>query len=403
MILIPKRGDTVDSLFSPIREFFRKGDWVLLSLCLLASGYGLVLIYSATRYMDSNRSVIVQAVSILIGVFAYIFLTFVDFHTLTEKAWKPMMIISILFVLLVRTPIGVEIYGNRNWIRIPGIPFTIQPDEVVKISLILLLARTISRMQEQNQDISTVPSVMKIAAPVVLMVGVVFAACSDLGMCMIYIAIFAVMTWVAGVKKRWFFVTGGGGVSLVVLLWKFVLPNTSLWNNYRIARFRVVVDHSYDPSGFGYQQNRSLLAIGSGQLTGQGFLNGTQTQSDFSQSLPVRESDFIFAVCGEEFGMVGCLLLLGILSLIVLRCIRIGQMADSKFSAYVAMGTAGMLMAQIFINVGMNLFVVPVMGLTLPFVSNGGSSIVTMFVAMGVVSSMKAQALPSWLKDKNRI
>lgn len=393
----------MDSLFSPIREFFRKGDWVLLSLCLLASGYGLVLIYSATRYMDSNRSVIVQAVSILIGVFAYIFLTFVDFHTLTEKAWKPMMIISILFVLLVRTPIGVEIYGNRNWIRIPGIPFTIQPDEVVKISLILLLARTISRMQEQNQDISTVPSVMKIAAPVVLMVGVVFAACSDLGMCMIYMAIFAVMTWVAGVKKRWFFITGGGGVSLVVLLWKFVLPNTSLWNNYRIARFRVVVDHSYDPSGFGYQQNRSLLAIGSGQLTGQGFLNGTQTQSDFSQSLPVRESDFIFAVCGEEFGMVGCLLLLGILSLIVLRCIRIGQMADSKFSAYVAMGTAGMLMAQIFINVGMNLFVVPVMGLTLPFVSNGGSSIVTMFVAMGVVSSMKAQALPSWLKDKNRI
>ena len=313
------------------------------------------------------------------------------------------MIFSILFVLLVRTPIGVEIYGNRNWIRVPGIPITIQPDEVVKISLILLLARTISRMQEQNQDISTISSVVKIAAPVVLMVGVVFAACSDLGMCMIYMAIFAVMTWVAGVKKRWFFVTGGGGISAVVLLWKFVLPKTALWDNYRIARFRVVVDHSYDPSGFGYQQNRSLLAIGSGQLTGQGFLNGTQTQSDFSQSLPVRESDFIFAVCGEEFGMVGCLLLLAILSAIVLRCILIGQQADSKFSAYVAMGTAGMLMAQIFINVGMNLFVVPVMGLTLPFVSNGGSSIVTMFAAMGVVSSMKAQTLPSWLKDKNRI
>ena len=130
----------MDSLFSPIREFFRKGDWVLLSLCLLASGYGLVLIYSATRYMESNRSVIVQAASIVIGVFAYIFLTFVDFHTLTEKGWKPMMIFSILFVLLVRTPIGVEIYGNRNWIRVPGIPITIQPDEVVKISLILLLA-----------------------------------------------------------------------------------------------------------------------------------------------------------------------------------------------------------------------------------------------------------------------
>ena len=393
----------MDTLFSPIREFFRKGDWILLSLCLLASGYGLVLIYSATRYMGSNRSVIVQGAAVLIGVVVYIVLTFVDFQTLTEKCWKEIMIFSIFFVMLVRTPIGVEMYGNRNWIRIPGIPFTIQPDEVVKIFLILLLARTISRLQEQELDISSVPCIMHMAAPAVLLIGIVAVSCGDLGMCVIYMCVFAVMTWTAGVKKRWFFVTGGGVISAVVILWNFVLPKTSLWNTYRIARFRVVVDHTYDSSGFGYQQNRSLLAIGSGQLTGQGFLNGTQTQSPFSQSLPVRESDFIFAVCGEEFGMIGCVLLLGILSLIILRCIWIGQHADSKFSAYVAMGAAGMLMAQIFINVGMNLFVVPVMGLTLPFISNGGSSIVTMFAAMGVVSSVKAQALPSWLKDKNRI
>ena len=393
----------MDTLFSPIREFFKKGDWVLLLLCLLASGYGLILIYSATRYMESNRSVIVQGAAVLIGVVVYIILTFVDFQSLTEKCWKQLMIFSILFVMLVRTPIGIEMYGNRNWIRIPGIPFTIQPDEVVKIFLILMLARVISRLQEQELNISTVPCIIHMAAPVVLMIGVVAVACGDMGMCVIYMFIFATMTWAAGVKKRWFFVTGGGAVGSVVFLWSFVLPKTSLWDNYRIARFRVVFDHTYDAAGYGYQQNRSLLAIGSGQITGQGFLNGTQTQSSFSQSLPVRESDFIFAVCGEEFGMIGCILLLGILSLIILRCIWIGQHADSKFSAYVALGAAGMLMAQIFINVGMNLFVVPVMGLTLPFFSNGGSSMVTMFAAMGVVSSVKAQALPSWLKDKNRI
>lgn len=393
----------MDTLFSPIREFFKKGDWVLLLLCLLASGYGLILIYSATRYMESNRSVIVQGAAVLIGVVVYIILTFVDFQSLTEKCWKQLMIFSIFFVMLVRTPIGIEMYGNRNWIRIPGIPFTIQPDEVVKIFLILMLARVISRLQEQELNISTVPCIIHMAAPVVLMIGVVAVACGDMGMCVIYMFIFATMTWAAGVKKRWFFVTGGGAVGSVVFLWSFVLPKTSLWDNYRIARFRVVFDHTYDAAGYGYQQNRSLLAIGSGQITGQGFLNGTQTQSSFSQSLPVRESDFIFAVCGEEFGMIGCILLLGILSLIILRCIWIGQHADSKFSAYVALGAAGMLMAQIFINVGMNLFVVPVMGLTLPFFSNGGSSMVTMFAAMGVVSSVKAQALPSWLKDKNRI
>lgn len=393
----------MDSLLSQLREFFRKGDLILLSLCLTASGYGLILIYSATRYMGNNRSVIVQALAVVIGVIAYIFLTFVDFHTLTEKGWKPMLIFSILFVLLVRTPIGIELYGNRNWIRVPGIPFTIQPDEVAKIFLILLLARLIHRMQDQNRDISSVPCIFEMAGLTLLMVGVVAVACGDIGMCVIYVCIFAIMAWSAGVKARWFVVTGGGAVSAVVVLWNFVLPNTSLWNNYRIARFRVVMDHSYDPSGYGYQQLRSLLAIGSGQFSGQGYLNGTQTQSSFSQSLPVRESDFIFSVCAEEFGMIGCLLLLGILALIILRCIWIGRSADSPFSAYVAMGAAGMLLAQIAINVGMCLFVVPVMGLTLPFISNGGSSIVTMFAAMGVVSSVKAQALPSWLKGKNRI
>ena len=393
----------MDTLLSPIREFFRKGDLLLLSLCLIASGYGLVLIYSATRYMGTNRSVIVQGIAILIGVVAYAVMTFVDFRTLVEKGWKLIFVFSIFFVLLVRTPIGVEMYGNRNWIKLPGIPFTIQPDEVVKLFFILLLAYQFSRMQERELDISSIPCIAQTAGFSLLMVGVVLLACGDMGMCVVYLCIFAVIAWVAGVKARWFVCTGGGAASAAVILWNFVLPNTTLWDNYRIARFRVVVDHSYDPTGYGYQQNRSLLAIGSGQFTGQGYLNGTQTQSSFSQSLPVRESDFIFAVCGEEFGMIGCILLLGILSLIILRCIWIGRNADSTFSAYVAFGAAGMLMAQIAINVGMCLFVVPVMGLTLPFISNGGSSIVTMFAAMGIVSSVKAQALPSWLKDRNRI
>jgi rod shape determining protein RodA len=190
---------------------------------------------------------------------------------------------------------------------------------------------------------------------------------------------------------------------MAVILWLFVLPETKLWDRYLVMRFRILFDHTLDPQGYGFQQTRSLLAIGSGKLFGQGYLHGTQTQSNSSSALPARHTDFIFAVCGEELGLVGCLLLLGILSLIVLRCMWISRHASSPFYAYVCMGIAGMLLAQITFNVGMCLYVLPVMGLTLPFISYGGSSIITLFAAMGIVSSAKAKTLPSWLKDRSQV
>ena len=168
-------------------------------------------------------------------------------------------------------------------------------------------------------------------------------------------------------------------------------------------RFRVVFDHTLDPQGKGFQQSRSILAIGSGRLFGQGYLNGLQTQALNESALPARHTDFIFAVCGEELGMVGCILLLLILSAVVIRCIWVAHQASTPFQAYICMGMAGMLLFQIILNVGMCLYVLPVMGLTLPFISYGGSSILTMFAAMGLVSSVKAQTLPSWLKDRSKL
>ena len=134
-----------------------------------------------------------------------------------------------------------------------------------------------------------------------------------------------------------------------------------------------------------------------------GYLNGPQTQSQSKSSLPARETDEIFAVCGEEFGLVGCVLLLLLLSLIILRCIWVAKRARSLQSALIAMGFAGMLLAQVAVNVGMCLYIFPVVGLTLPFISYGGSSIVTMYAAMGLVSSIKMRSLPSWLSDRSNL
>lgn len=393
----------METILSPIREFFRKGDLVLLSLCLLASGYGLVLIYSATRWTGSNKFVLVQAAAIVLGVLAYVVLTFVDFHLFVDKCWKFIFLFDVVFILMVLTPLGHTAGGNRNWLKIHDSLPMLQPDEIVKLPFILLLAWQMSRIHEKGQNISSIPSIAQLAGHTLFMIGVIMVVCGDMGMCVIYICIFAIMAWIAGVKVRWFAGVGIPLISGLVVLWNFVLPKTRFWTDYRIMRFRVVFDHDLDPLDKGFQQNRSLLAIGSGQLTGQGYLNGTQTQATFESALPARHTDFIFSVCGEELGMVGCILLLGILLLIVLRCFWIAKNADSPFSAYVAVGVAGMLMAQTCFNVGMCLYVAPVMGLTLPFISYGGSSVLTMFAAMGLVSSVKAQTLPSWLKDRSKI
>ena len=391
------------TLFSPLQEFLKKGDVLLLSLCLLASAFGVALIFSATRYNDNNKEVIVQIVAILLGVLVYILCTYVDFEPFVEKNWKWLLGFSIVFLLLLLTPFGVSRGGNRNWLQFPGFPILIQPNEIVKIPFILLLAMQIRKIQDQGHDIGSIFSVAQIGAHAAFMLALVAGICGDMGMCVVYTMIFAVMAWSAGVKIRWFVLVGGALAITFVVLWFFVLPKTEAWDNlYLIKRFRVLFDHSYDPLGVGFQQTRSILAIGSGQIFGKGYLQGSMTQSR-GDSLPARDTDFIFAVCGEELGMVGCLALLALLSAVVLRCIWVARHSSSPFYAYVSMGMAGMLIVQIAANVGMCLFVFPVMGLTLPFISYGGSSIITLYAAMGVVSSAKARALPSWLRDRGTL
>lgn len=387
-------------------EFFHKGDVFLLSLCTAASLYGIALIYSATRWTGGYRSVIVQCVALLIGICLYIALTFVDFQRLVESGWKYFFAFDIGFLFLLLTPLGTDNNsGNLNWLAldriIPGFPLDLQPNEIVKIPFILLLAYQITRIKERGRDISSVPSVFQIAGHTLLMVGVIALICGDMGMCLVYLCIFVSMAWIAGVKKRWFLLGGAGLVGGFLLAWHTVLKSDRF--RYIRMRFLVVLDHDLDPLDKGFHQNRSLLALGSGQFTGQGYLNGTQTQAPYSSALPARHTDFIFSACGEELGMVGCVLILLLLAAIILRCFHVGRTSNSPFSAYVSIAFGAMLLIQTVFNVGMCLYVLPVMGLTLPFFSYGGSSLITLFVSMGVVSSMKARSLPSWLRDRGRI
>lgn len=393
-------------LLDSLRDFWARGDKLLLGLCLLASGYGLVLIYSATRYLtvNQNRSVIIQAVGILLGVAVYIALSSVDLELFTEKTWKFLLVFNLGFNLLVRIPgLGVSAGGNLNWIRIPGLPMNIQPAEVTKLTFILLFAYQCSKLQEKG--ISRPSSVFQLAAHAGLLAGVVVAASGDKGMPLVYLFLFVVMCWCAGVKLRWYVLAVVVCVVGVALLWPHVK------DQYFIQRITVVIDHitgnqatlDNQTQGVGWQQTRSILAIGSGGVWGQGYLKGIQTQSPYETSLNARSTDEIFAVCGEELGLVGCAVIILLLSAIILRCVWVARRAPSPMSALTVMGYAGMLLFQSVLNIGMCLYLLPIVGLTLPFFSYGGSSIITMFAAMGVVSSVKTRSLPSWLKDRSRI
>lgn len=399
-----KGGGLVSWLSDSIRAFLRKGDLLLLFLCLTASGFGLVLIYSGTRYLDSNRNLYVQCAAIFLGVLVYIFLSSVDIELFTQRTWKLMLFFNVVFNLLVRTPLKVESNsGNDSWIHIPGFPVNLQPGEIVKLSFVLLLAWQMARLQEKG--ISRPGAVMQIAGHTLFMFALLAWASGDFGMGLTYLLIFVVMAWAGGVKKRWFLLGASVCVVGIALLW----PRIS--DMYFARRITVVIDHItgnpdtlYNQTqDMGWQQTRSILAIGSGGLFGQGWCKGIQTQSQFDTSLPARYTDEIFAVCGEEFGLVGCAVLLLLLACIILRCVWVARRACSPQSALIAMGYAGMLLAQVGVNVGMCLYVFPVVGLTLPFISAGGSSIITMYAAMGLVSSIKMRSLPSWLRDRSQI
>ena len=384
-----------------LREFFRKGDVLLLGLCLLASGVGLALIYSATNYMGSSSFVIKQAAFVCAGVVLYIIMTFVDIEYLMEKWWWVILLLGICIILLI-IPFGVDDgTGNESWIFLPGIPVGIQPGEIAKLSFVVVMAWLINH--ERSKGVGRFSSIVKYLILTCVFAGMLAVLSGDFGMMLVYLLLFVIMAWVGGVNKWWFIGVGGSVIAAAVVLWKYVLPNTGYWTDYRIMRFRVVFDHALDPSGRGWQQARSLIAIGSGQLTGMGYLNGTQTQSLRSTSLPARHTDFIFSVCGEEFGLIGCFLLLILLLAIILRCVWVSRRAKSHMSSYIAIGFAGMLMVQTVLNVGMCLYVLPVIGLTLPFISYGGSSTLTLFLAMGIISGIKMRPLPSWLKDRSNL
>lgn len=372
-----------------LADFFQQADLILLGLCCVSTMFGIVMIFSAAHYRsNTGRYVLVQTVAMLLGVCMYICFSMMDVEILMKK-WKWIAVFNVVFIGLLLTPLGIggESTGNQAWLRFPGIPFNIGPAEVVKITFTLLLAKQLEWLREEKRDLKSFRSALLAAGHALALMGWYVVVSGDMGNALTFFFIFFCMAFVAGFSLRWFalLMAGGGGAFAAAWLLDLMPP-------YMKDRFIVLFDHTYQPLETGWQQSRSLLALGSGGVFGQGYLNGTQTQSSYNSSLPYRWTDFIFSVTGEELGMIGCLAVIVLLTAIILRVLLVAKRAQTPFQCYVCVGMAAMLIFQTVINIGMCLFVMPTIGITLPFFSYGGSSIVTLYMAMGVVSGIKKRS-----------
>ena len=380
-------------MWQSVQDIVRKADMKLLGLCMVCSAFGLILIASATNYLGPDtqlKRVAIQAAGAVIGIGAYFIFSNLDVEHFAEKWWL-FLVFNVGFIALLRTKLGITAGGNLSWLGIKGFPLNVQPAEIVRLTFTVLLAKQIAWFRD-NQTMKGLGSLIFPAAHAGFMFVWIYVISKDAGSGLMYLVIYAGMALAAGLAWYWFAIgfTGLGlGIGLLALFEK--LPT------YWVERFRVLFDHSYSPQGRGYQQTRGMLALGSGGLFGQGLFHGIQTQG-IEGSLPARQTDFIFCVCGEELGLVGCFAIIVLEFLVVYRCFQTARLAKSSMDALICVGFGTMLIFQTIENIGMCLFVMPVIGLTLPFFSYGGSSIVALYAAMGMVSGVRGRTLPDWLR-----
>jgi rod shape determining protein RodA len=288
----------------------------------------------------------------------------------------------VLLLVLLLTPFGTDKNtGNRSWLMFPFLPVDIQPAEFCKISFVIILASVMASHQDR---ISSVSSVMHMVSHLLLVFVANMYISGDLGVSLIFVFVFAAMAWTGGVRVLWFLAGGGLVMAAAPVLWEYGMKE------YQRRRIEVVFNPEIDPLGLDerYHTLRSQLSLFGGGLTGQGLFNGNRTQAG---DLYAQHTDFIFSSIGEEMGYVGCLLVLAMLLSIVARCIYVGVKNPDFLRKMLCFGVAAALIFQIFINVGMCIGVVPVIGLTLPFISYGGSSIVSLYAMMGLVSGVHAR------------
>ena len=366
--------------FKTIKNFIRETDKILLLLCTITSAFGCVSVLSATLWSASEgskitRDFIVMTFAVCVGLIIALIISLIDYEFIIKMA--PFIGLFCIGIMVITLLFGVgpaERPDAKTWLKIGNTGIFFQPSEIVKIGFIITFGVHLERLKG---NINHPISILQLAIHAIIPVALVIIS-GDMGSALVFMIIAVAMLFIAGL--HWGYFLGGGLILLasLPLAWIYIL------DDIQKDRFLALIYPEEYPNII-YQQERGLAAIGGGGITGQGLFKGTLTQ--IPNAIPEAENDMIFTVIGEELGLVGCVTALLLLTGIIIRIIRTGRhdkIGNTKVMCY---GVASMIAGQVIINIGMCLMLLPVIGITLPFFSAGGSSNLCIYFSIGLIMS----------------
>lgn len=412
--MITQRKSNSNSLipWKILKDWWGNIDWFLLILVIGLSCFGSLMIYS-TQIYEQGTDWLQQLIMIGIGSIFLMLLAYFRYELLLEIHWLTYTLTNILLILVMVA--GVTVNGAQSWLNLGG--FIFQPSELAKLGIIITLAAVL-----HQEDASKVVSVIKALAITAIPWALIFLQ-PDLGTSLVFGAITMAMLYWANANLGWILLMLSPLVSaflfnlalpswvlfvslMIVIAWT-TLPVRSFWaiitlgvnyiagklggflwnllKDYQKDRLTLFLDPEKDPLGGGYHLIQSRIAIGSGEKYGNGMFQGTQTQLNF---VPEQHTDFIFSAIGDQFGFIGCMITLVIFWLICMRLLRIACIAKDDFGSLLAIGVLAMIAFQTIINISMTVGIAPITGIPLPLLSYGRSSLLTNFLAMGLVESV---------------
>ncbi len=362
-------------LLAKIADFVRESDNILLLLTLFASSYGCIAVYSATNYMGSMRPFIVQTLCMVVGIIAACVISTIDFEKMLNKWYLAAALGVIPVILTFFIGFAPEGTDDKAWLNLGFTTF--QPSELMKICFILTFSMHLGKVYKNINKIKyLLPVCIHAAFPVLL----IFVQ-GDAGTAVVFAVMVIFMLMAAGLSWKYF--AGAFTAFLIASPIAYFL----VLNDEHRERILNMFDIDGDIKGVGWQQYCGRMALSNGGLFGEGYLSGTRTQLG-KAGIPEGHNDFIFVTIGEELGFLGCIVVLILLVAIFIRCLTVARTCVKKEGKYIAIGVFSMLFAQTVINIGMCMSITPVIGITLPFFSAGGTSLLCLFLGIGLVLSV---------------
>lgn len=360
-------------MFNLKKKDLKELDLMLLFATIALSVIGLVVLYSA--YGGNIKPILTQLFATILGFIIILVLCTIDLDFIKRSYIGVYGVMIALLLLTLVFGRGLDEWGAKSWVYIGS--FSFQPSEIAKVGIIFSLA---AFLDKHKFDINDKLTLLKVIAMAGLPIGLILLQ-PDFGTAMVYVFFVSAMIFIAGISWKWIGIFAG----IAAIVGFFVLTNLS---GYRLDRIENFLDPSRDTSGSNWQQQQGLIAIGSGMLTGRGYLKGTQSQYGY---IPEKETDFIFSVLAEELGFLGAIIVIALFAIVIMRLVIIAKSSRNTFITIMLTGIAGLLFIHIFENIAMTIGLMPVTGIPLPFFSYGGTFQLISLINIGLALSASMQ------------